>query len=51
MLRKIYSGHRAEIKAGKNGLGQHFLTMHGGGLNLKDDYTFENNVMKHFNLQ
>ena len=49
-LRKIHLGHRAEIRAGVDGLGEHFLNTYGVGLNLKDEKTFENNVMTHFNL-
>ena len=31
-------------------MGEHFLNTHGVAINLKDDKTFENNVMKHFKL-
>ena len=50
MMRKRHLGHRAEIRAGGDGLGQHFLNMHGVGLNLKDDKIFEDSVMKYFKL-
>ena len=46
----LYLGHRAEIRGGADGLGRHFLEKHGAGLNLKDEKTFEENVMKHFKL-
>ena len=48
--RKRHLGHRAEIRGGADGLGRHFLEKHGAGLNLKDEKTFEENVMKHFKL-
>ena len=49
-MRKRHLGHRAEIRGGADGLGRHFLEKHGAGLNLKDEKTFEENVMKHFKL-
>ena len=36
-MRKRHLGHRAEIRAGADGLGEHFLSKHGVGKNLKDD--------------
>ena len=49
-MHKRHLGHRAEIRAGADGLGKHFLIMHGAGLTLKDDTGFENRVMQYFNL-
>ena len=43
-------GHRGEIRSGADGLGRHFLDKHGQGLNLKDDGTFEQEIMQHFKL-
>ena len=39
-MRKRHLGQRAEVRAGADGLGEHFLNTHGVGLNLKDDKTF-----------
>ena len=49
-MRKRHLGHRAEIRAGVDEVGEHFKNMHGFGLNLKDDKIFEENIMKHFKL-
>ena len=49
-MRKRHLGHRAEVRAGVDGLGEHFLNTHGVGLNLKDDRIFEDSVMRHFKL-
>ena len=49
-MRKRHLGHRTEIRAGADGLGEHFLNTHGVGLNLKDDKIFEDSVMRHFKL-
>ena len=48
-MRQRHLGHRAEIRAGADGLGRHFLE-HGNGLDLKKEEIFENNVMKYFEL-
>ena len=48
-MRKRHLGHRAEIRAGADGLGRHFKK-HGVGLDLKNEIVFENNNMKHFEL-
>ena len=48
-MRKRHLGHRSEIRSGADGLGKHFLS-HGLNLNLKDEETFEENVMKYFEL-
>ena len=48
-MRKRHLGHRAEVRAGVVGLGEHFLSKHGVEKNLKDDKIFEN-IMKHFSL-
>ena len=49
-MRKRHLGHRAEVRAGTDGLGEHFLNTRGVGLNLKDDKIFEDRVMRHFKL-
>ena len=49
-MRKRHLGHRGEIRSGADGLGRHFLDKHGQGLNLKDDRTFEQEIMQHFKL-
>ena len=49
-MRKRHLGHRGEIRSGADGLGRHFLDKHGQGLNLKDDGTFEQEIMQHFKL-
>ena len=49
-MRKRHLGHRADIRAGADGLGEHFLSKHGVGKDLKNENVFENEVMKHFNL-
>ena len=43
-------GHRREVKTGADGLGQHFLLVHGVGLDLnkKDDLA---TCLKNFSLQ
>ena len=47
-MRKRHLGHRAEIRAGADGLGRHFKK-HGVGLDLKNEEVFENNNMKFLN--
>ena len=48
-MRKRHLGHRAEIRAGSDGLGRHFKEL-GVGLNLKNEEVFESQIMKHFEL-
>ena len=49
-MKRRHLGHRSEIRSGADGVGRHFLENHGQGLNLKDENTFEEMVMKHFKL-
>ena len=49
-MRRRHLGHRSEIRSGADGVGRHFLENHGQGLNLREENTFEEMVMKHFKL-
>ena len=48
-MRKRQIGHISEIRSGADGLGRNFQ-QHGAGLDLKREDSFEEYVMKHFEL-